>query len=307
MSYTNHKYIKTIRRIGMSFFSYLLFFFMLLKNESVKTAALDALLRWFYVMIPTLFPFFIVSRFIMNSKPDSLRIFSRAYHLSNVSAFTLLIGFVCGCPVSAKCISELIKTGQISMMEGTFLAGLTSNISPAFIIGAAFSDKIYPPWTGLFSWLLLCVSTLISGYYCRKTYSFPIYEQRFDRSSLSDPVTNQLDEGIQSACEGILKVGGYMIVFQVLIQLCQHLFPALVLLFFEITYGITKLASYQLSPFLRYLLSMNLLAFGGVCALFQVYGMLREHHISLLPIIKQKLITMTVTSFLILIIYPFFV
>jgi len=127
-----------------------------------------------------------------------------------------------------------------------------------------------------------------------------IEEQADPRQFL--PFSEALDESILSACDSITKIGGYMIVFSVLISFMaklsfQNFFWKLLLLpGVELTGGIRMFCQLDLTSELRFLLVMAHCSFGGVCALFQTKCMIRSQNWSFPRYIAEKLITAMVTS-----------
>ena len=93
--------------------------------------------------------------------------------------------------------------------------------------------------------------------------------------------------------EGIVKVGGYIISFSILIALLGEFsdiaFFKAVLPSLEITNGIVMLHKGIADPALSYPLIMGLTSFGGFCSVAQTNCMLRGTGISIFPYIAQKL------------------
>lgn len=99
------------------------------------------------------------------------------------------------------------------------------------------------------------------------------------------------------------KVGGYMILFSVLIALSENLascFPAVQILLpvLEITNGIQLIGMSAVSFPVKYILALSLTAFGGICAAAQTQCMIQKAGFSIFPYITQKLATALVTSLL---------
>lgn len=81
--------------------------------------------------------------------------------------------------------------------------------------------------------------------------------------------------------EAITKVGGYMILFSVLIALSENLascFPAVQILLpvLEITNGIQLIGMSAVSFPVKYILALSLTAFGGICAAAQTQCMIQK-------------------------------
>ena len=143
--------------------------------------------------------------------------------------------------------------------------------------------------------LLLFVPQMVSA---RNPFAV-VGEQADPRQFL--PFSEALDESILSACDSITKVGGYMIVFSVLISFMaklsfQNFFWNVASSRSELTGGIRMLCQLDLTSELRFLLVMAHCSFGGVCALFQTKCMIRSQNWSFPRYIAEKLITAMVTS-----------
>ena len=61
-------------------------------------------------------------------------LFGRLFHVSSSGCYAILIGFLCGYPMGAKTISDLILSNQISVQEGRYLLSFCNNTSPMFLL-----------------------------------------------------------------------------------------------------------------------------------------------------------------------------
>ena len=100
-----------------------LFFTMLLFPETVFQGACDGLLLWYQILIPTLFPYLIVTGLLLKTDGAAVvsRLLFRPFHLlfgtSFYGSFAVLSGFLCGYPMGAKIIADLLLQGKISLEE----------------------------------------------------------------------------------------------------------------------------------------------------------------------------------------------
>lgn len=98
-----------------------LFFTMLLFPETVFRGACDGLLLWYQILIPTLFPYLIVTGLLLKTDGAAIvsRLLFRPFHLlfgtSFYGSFAVLSGFLCGYPMGAKIIADLLLQGKISL------------------------------------------------------------------------------------------------------------------------------------------------------------------------------------------------
>ena len=117
-----------------------LFFTMLLFPETVFRGACDGLLLWYQILIPTLFPYLIVTGLLLKTDGAAIvsRLLFRPFHLlfgtSFYGSFAVLSGFLCGYPMGAKIIADLLLQGKISLEEASYLLSFCNNASPSFVI-----------------------------------------------------------------------------------------------------------------------------------------------------------------------------
>lgn len=93
-------------------------------------------------VIPSLFPFLVLSSFVIGSGlADSCgRFFEpltrRIFRLPGCAGAALVLGAIGGYPVGANAVSQLCKTGSLTKRDAERLLCFAINSSPAFIIGA---------------------------------------------------------------------------------------------------------------------------------------------------------------------------
>ena len=110
-----------------------------------------------------------------------------------------------------------------------------------------------------------------------------------------------LDASIMNGFETITRLGGYILLFSILSAFIRHYWSAgemteyLFLGALELTTGLHQLARSDLSPVFRYLCSMPMAAFGGVCILAQTKSLLHRD-LSVLPYISAKCLNAAITA-----------
>ena len=292
------------------FFLIGLFLLMLFSPETVATGAANGLLLWYRQVLPVLFPFLLITGLMIRTESISLinhtlsPILKPFLGISENASFSVVCGFLCGFPVGAKSCSDLTDKGKISA-EGEYLLSFCNNVSPAFLTGYVAVQSLKQPEMAQICLLFpilaaLCCSFLFRRWYLPRNPFAVVGEQADSRQFL--PFSEALDKSILSACDSITKIGGYMIVFSVLISFMaklsfQNFFWKLLLLpGVELTGGIRMLCQLDLTSELRFLLVMAHCSFGGVCALFQTKCMIRSQNWSFPRYIAEKLITAMVTS-----------
>lgn len=300
-----------------------LFTAMLFFPKAVFNGASEGLLLWFQIIVPTLFPFLVITNLLMSS--GGLRFiadvfgkpFRCLFRVSQNGAFAVLSGFLCGYPMGAKVTADLLRKKLITKEEAQYLLSFCNNTSPIFIINYIVwktfgqKDLLFPTLS-----ILILTPALLSFIFRR----FYLREQKYFTEPSRDPGSQKssfrfsdLDACLNDSFEAIVKVGGYIIIFSVLLSLLsilpirKDLFlmtaPAL-----EMTNGILLLKERIHNLFLCYPAVLALTSFGGLCAAAQTQCMLDGTGLPFLPYIIEKLAAALAASLLailyLLFLYP---
>ena len=295
----------------------ILFFSMLSFPQTVFTGASYGLVLWFRHVLPTLLPYMILINVLICTPALHwiCRITSTflcpLLGTSYYGTFAVLTGFLCGYPMGAKTTSDLLNVHKISRSEASYLLSFCNNTSPAFILSYVVAQNMKERNLCIPFFLILTFTPLMLSFIFRLFYRLPESSCSFPQvtpgsfSNPSESISDSfLDRCILNAFESVTKVGGYMMMFSVLIQLLASVLPNTIfsLLLYsslEISTGIRRLASSALYTSHKIILCAALTSFGGWCCIAQTYSMISGNHLPILPYIAEKLATALVTSLLI--------
>ena len=288
-----------------------LFVLMLLFPQPVFKGASSGLLLWFNVILPTLLPFMIVSNLLIGTRAiDAISkvfgpVMCRLFGVTRYGSFAIIAGFLCGYPMGGKVTADLVRKQYITWQEGQYLLSFTNNTSPMFIISYVVWQNLKDTSRTMPALLILILSPILCS------FLFRIYYRPGARihSSGCPPLpkaaaASLMDSCIMNGVETITKVGGYIMLFSILIALLQKLpldhflFSLLLLPSLEMTNGIPLLCASPLSADACFVLSLALTSFGGWCSVAQTRSMVQGTRLPITPYIIEKLITTLVTSLL---------
>lgn len=302
----------------------ILFIFLLLTDPVISShLVLSGLTIWFTKMIPSLFPFMVLSGILLRTGL-SFRLSKMFYpvlgplfHLSPDCIYVIFMGFLCGFPMGANIIAESLSLKRISLREASLLLSFCNNIGPVYFISfAAALCPYYPLWITL---SIMYLVPLVYGLVIRYTRyrDIPFYRKKksykfkqtykcnysnsnyifYNRKTVCKPSPTGsfgtvLQEALQKAITSILSLGGYMVTFTIL-QLpfynSYYQLPEPYIHIFkgllEISSGITALQPY---PELYVSVYALLLPFCGLCCLYQTHAMIHNTPLSLLSYLKHK-------------------
>ena len=292
----------------------ILFFSMLSFPQTVFTGASYGLVLWFRHVLPTLLPYMILINVLICTPALHwiCRITSTflcpLLGTSYYGTFAVLTGFLCGYPMGAKTTSDLLNVNKISRSEASYLLSFCNNTSPAFILSYVVAQNMKERNLCIPFFLILTFTPLMLSFIFRLFYRLPESFPQVTPGSFSNPSESIsdsfLDRCILNAFESVTKVGGYMMMFSVLIQLLASVLPNTIfsLLLYsslEISTGIRLLFSSALYTTEKIILCAFLTSFGGWCCIAQTYSMISSSQLPILPYITAKLVTALVTSLLI--------
>ena len=119
----------------------LFLFVLLFYSKDCISLASNGLLIWYQNMIPSLFPFMVLSGFMVRSglslkighwMQPVLGIFFR---LPSHMLYAVFMGFLCGFPMGAKIVADMLEKEQITLKEGEYLLAFCNNIGPLYMLG----------------------------------------------------------------------------------------------------------------------------------------------------------------------------
>lgn len=290
-----------------------LFAAMLIFPQAVFSGAEEGLLLWFQIIFPTLFPFLVVTSLLLSSGGLNLitrlfgGLFRRIFRVTQNGAFAVLAGFLCGYPMGAKVTADLLRAEKISDREARYLLSFCNNTSPVFIINFIVWKTFGDERLMLPTLLILIGSPVLMSFIFRRIYLKGRHPFPEPSAALKEKKTrfdfSVLDSCMMNSFEAIVKVGGYIILFSVLLSLLEELSGQNIILMaaapaLEVTNGILLLSSSVSDPGLRYAAVLGLTSFGGLCSAAQTQCMLEETGLSVIPYIIQKLTTAAAASLL---------
>lgn len=293
--------------ILLSLFMVLLLVLLLLNHAAESAqAALSALRLAATVVVPSLFPFSVLSSFLVLSGTAAKwgtvfrRPMEKIFRVDGSCAPAWILGVLCGYPIGAAVLSGLYENGQVSRDSVERTLPYCSNASPGFIVSIAGGTMLGSQRAG---WLLLLVhisASLLVGLTMRRKQPrlcpTPIAKPS-ERVSL--PFPTAFTEAVRRAALTMVQVSGFIVLFSVFLYLLRlaaeafHLGAVSTLLFsgiLELTNGIQSLHTYPAGFSIRFLLAAAMLGWSGLCVHCQVLSLTLPQKISAKPYLAGKVL-----------------
>jgi len=216
---------------------------LIVMSASAVRSALNGLQLWASIVVPSLFPFFVAAE-VMNFT-GFIRAFGILlepvmrpfFNVPGCGSFPLSMGVTSGYPVGAKITCDLRSKGLLTKTEAERLLTFTNNSGPLFIIGAVGTGMYGSPRLGVFFLICHFLACITVGYIFRfykttrikkrneifKQHVFPT--KSFKKTLLDNYKSNKysfgtiLGEAIKNSVSTIMIIGGFIVLFSVIIQL----------------------------------------------------------------------------------------
>ena len=244
---------------------------LILDTATAVSGAAEGIALCIQVIIPSLFPFFIVTTYL-NAALLGLRIpgfgvLTRLLKIPSGGDSLLLMGLIGGYPVGAQLIADNYANKRLNRWSSQILLGYCSNAGPAFIFGVT-STLFSSRWIPFTLWGIHIFSALITG----------LLLPRPDQAEMKRPETGSvtLVVAMKKSITICASVCGWVIVFKIITAYIKCWLgtllsgTAFVILsgLLELSNGCILLSGVS-NEALRFILCAIFLSFGGICVLLQ--------------------------------------
>lgn len=245
-------------------------------------AAREGVTLCLQTVLPSLFPFFVLSSLLVQS--DVPRLLSRAmagvmyplFGVSGAGASALILGLLGGYPVGARTVAELYGRGEIAREEAEQLLAFCNNSGPGFFLGVCGTAVFGSTRAGAYLYLIHVGAALVTGVLLRRDLGLP-RRKAVSRQRAPFDLAAALPAAVQSSFAAVGSVSAFVIFFMVLLRLLS-LVPALAALppraalfgFVEMTNGVNALPATRTG----FVLCAAIMNWGGLSVQAQTRAML---------------------------------
>ncbi len=321
------KHLLNIKSYIMSFAFLTFTLCLLIFSSSNLSASKKGLSLWANSVVPSLFPFFVATELLSQTQmPYWLgklfnRIMKPLFNIRGEGSFALIMGLISGYPVGAKIATNFRKNNVCSKEECERILSFTNNSGPLFIVGTVGISMFGSSTIGFLLLITHVLSALTVGFIFRfwKKNSSTTYENNafnnFNKKKIGlSNLGESLSSSISSSISTILVIGGFVVLFSVIISILKvsNFLSILVKTFtpffnimnipasfiaplitglFEITNGIASIASINIKAIsINIILTSFLLGLGGLSIFFQVFSITSKSDLSIKPYIYGKIL-----------------
>lgn len=323
---TNYIYIIKIKRLIIPSILILFTGSLIIFSNSNLSAAKNGLVLWANSIVPSLFPFFVATELLSHTNfayylGKILNKFMKPlFNIRGEGCFAFIMGIISGYPIGAKIAVNFRENNICTKEECERLLSFTNNSGPLFIIGTVGISMFGNSTIGfllLITHLLASITVGVifrfwknnSNSYLASNNSYVNSKDNISLSNLGGIIGNSISSSINT----ILLIGGFVVLFSVIISILQTskliyiladcLQPLFNLLhipvdfstglisgILELTNGLNIISNIPCKKIsINIIISSFLLGLGGISILLQVWSTIAKSDLSIKPYIYGKL------------------
>ena len=262
-------------------------YFLLVYPGYCIEAAKDGLTTALYIVLPSIFPFMVISRFIISSglyytaSKFIGSIFEKAFGIDKQYAAVFLLGCIGGYPVGSIILSDLLNKKEISIKQAEHLVGICNNASPMFVIGTVGTLLLNNTSYGYILYTIHITSVCLCGIIMKAIFR-PRFSQKFCRYNVK--CNSPLTEAVTNSGANMINIASYIIIFSVISKFVTMILKeqncSFILCLLEITNGIKYCIESSMPEVIKLSLISFSLGFSGLCVFSQSRAIFGDSQIS---------------------------
>lgn len=246
---------------------------LILDGKTALVGAQEGIDLCLRTVIPSLFPFFILSSLLVGSLDARwLRPVGKLCGIPAGAEALLLTGFLGGYPTGAQCVSQARSSGKLTKAQAERMIAVCSNAGPSFLFGMVSQMFTESSMVWLL-WAVHILSAVLVGMILPREDTAP--------TSVTLPRI-PLPQALSGAVGTIALVCGWVVFFRIgitflnrwILWLLPEVWQVALCGLLELSNGCCALHRIA-SPAMRFLVCSGLLACGGVCVTMQTASVTR--------------------------------
>jgi sporulation integral membrane protein YlbJ len=315
---------------------------MVLYPEDAFASAVKGLTIWWNIVFPALLPFFIGSEILMGLGVVHFLgvllepLMRPLFNVPGVGSFVLAMGLASGFPIGAILTARLRREELVSKVEGERLMCFTNTADPLFMTGAVAVGMLGRPDVAFVISAAHYLSSITTGFFLRfygKNRPATREKQSYGsilgralqalaaaRQKDGRPIGQLMGDAIRNSINSLLLVGGFIILFSVLIRILtiagvigllgrglmailgplgldSSLVPALISGIFEIDLGCELAGQAAAVPLMQKVMVVgSIIAWSGLSVYAQVASIISDTDLSPVPYFFARLLHATLAA-----------
>ena len=250
-------------------------------------------------------------------------------------SYAFIMGIISGYPVGAKIVNKFIEDGTCTQSEAERMLAFTNNSGPLFIIGTVGISLFCDSKIGIILFIthiLSCLTVgLIFGFISKHSNCFESQKRHYKKKAITNSYNISdlgtiLNNSITSAISTILLIGGFIVLFSIIISILNSLniienisqileligipcsYSSSILIgLLELTNGVNSVSLIHTKHMsTQIIICAFLLGFAGLSIFLQIFSIASKNNLSMKPYFIGKLLQGVIASFYSFLILYFF-
>lgn len=192
------------------------------------SAAISACKLWYKSILPTTFPFIVICNLLIYY--DGINLYSKILGplickplgLSRNCSFPIVASILCGYPLGAKYSTDIYSMHYIEKNEYERLLNIASNVGPLYLIGSVAGTLLGNVSLGYILLIANYLSPILIGIITKKNRN-PIksgssHNHKYETINFGSALKDSIQNGLNTT----LSIGGFIIIFSVIICLIKN-------------------------------------------------------------------------------------
>lgn len=285
---------------------------------------------WKNNIFPSLFPFFVLSEFLVNYGFIELvselfkPIMNKCFKIKGVGAFVFIMSLISGFPSNSKYVRELYLNGLINEYEGNKLLTFTHFSNPLFILGTISVLFLNNKEIGFL--ILIChyIGNIIIGFLFRNYYtssdqdssiSFKraIINMHRKRVSVNKSFGEVMSNALMNGINTLLLIFGVVTLFLVITTIIDNninipkYYQSILNGIVEMTQGLKYVSLLNIPLKIKGTLSVLFISFGGISVHIQLISILSDTKIKYFPFFVARIIHACLSSIIFYFLFDFWI
>jgi len=270
-------------------------------------------------IFPSLFPMFLISSMLISiGFPEFLalvtkNIMTKIFKTKGEASFVFFMSMLTGFPSSAKYTNDLLEKKLITKKEATKILSFTFFSNPLFIINTVGVMFLNNKKIGFLILLSHAIGNIIIGFIFRNfnkstninnhldtKKALKNFNNKINNTSLFNTLLNAIKDSIKT----LTIVFGTITCFLIITSLVNHIFNlnsytnVIITSILEVTSGLKAISMLKESTYLKALLSVFFISFGGLSVHAQIMNLLLDKDIPYLPFLFARIMHAFISTFI---------
>lgn len=293
------------KKIIQNMFIYCLIFYLLAHSKLLVASVFESTNLFITKLIPALFPYLLITEFLINSGNIANLAFgldnvlSKIFKIPKNTASCVVVGFLLGYPNSAKCILKLYENNKMDCKTAVKLVSFTSNANISYIIATIGLSIFKSIEIGIILAISHFLSAIIIGILFPSSYNNSIIQQTNANSNSFEKIYSPF-ELLYISVYNTLKTLGYIFAYTVIFSLIPNILladlvipetiRATIIGIFEISNGINNLSLLTIPLNHKLVLVSFVLSFSSLMIHMQIFSFVYRAKVKFSDLVKFKLI-----------------